>query len=193
MKKLAARLAMFLGVFTLALSPVLAVATYAATTHAWLVSGTATEITSTSLKLTRGNKVYTVNVSSSATVVDNDWQDISLNEIHTGDRVFVFGKVNDVTIEAIYVKDRSVPVKIDVREMSGTASSVSSASFSLKRGSKTSTINIGSHTMLFDKNWGNISLSDIKDGHRVTVYGRTTDNGATVNAVYVKDKDLPAS
>jgi len=190
MKKIISSVLLFSSILGIGLVPALVLAKSIA---AHLTSGTASAISASSFTLTRGSKTYTVNVASAATVIDNNWRDIALIDIKTGDRVNVFGKINGTTIDAIYVRDRSLPSGFDVKEMTGAASSTTATSFTLKRGTKTSTINIGSHTMLFDKNWTAINSGDIKDGHKVTVYGRTQDNGATVNAIYVVDKSLPAS
>jgi Domain of unknown function (DUF5666) len=54
-------------------------------------------------------------------------------------------------------------------------------------------ITIDARTILLDNNRTNISLSDIRIGDQLNIYGDTSDNGQTIRADIIRDLSIPAT
>jgi hypothetical protein len=54
-------------------------------------------------------------------------------------------------------------------------------------------VTLDGQTLLLDNNRTNISLSDIRFGDQLNVYGDTTDNGQTIRADILRDLSLPSA
>ncbi len=52
-------------------------------------------------------------------------------------------------------------------------------------------VNVDAHTILLDRNRTRLSISDLKIGDRLNVYGETSDNGQTVTADIIRDLSQP--
>lgn len=73
------------------------------------LTGKVTSITGNSFKLQVGTKEFTVNVDANDIIVTRLWNKITLADIKVGDRVNVFGAVNNLSVDAKLVRDLSIP------------------------------------------------------------------------------------
>lgn len=70
--------------------------------------GTVTAVGENSLTIQRGEKTFTVNISSDTRLLDRDWETLSLSEIEIGHKVRVLGTISDSTITAKTLRDVSI-------------------------------------------------------------------------------------
>jgi len=81
-----------------------------------MIVGKVTSMTDTSLQVKMGDKDYTVNVDSSAKVVDRMNKAMKLSDVKTGDKVSVSGAVTDMTVQAKVVRDVSTPMPVQAKK-----------------------------------------------------------------------------
>lgn len=74
------------------------------------------------------------------------------------------------------------------KHITGTVQSISGDSLTIKKGSKTYTVDTDSNTKIENKKDKSIKLSDIQKGNHVKVTGSIA--GQTITATIVKDKSL---
>lgn len=73
------------------------------------MTGRVTEMGSDNIKIKRGKKIYEVKTQG-ASIMDRDGKGINLNEIKTGDRVLIRGKITGNTITDVNrIRDINIP------------------------------------------------------------------------------------
>jgi hypothetical protein len=73
------------------------------------MTGRVTEVGSEMIKIKRGRKVYEVRTQG-ANIMDRDGKKINMNEIKTGDRVLIRGRVSGNTVtDVTRVRDINIP------------------------------------------------------------------------------------
>lgn len=93
-----------------------------------MIAGVVKSIAGSSLTLSTNQGDYTVNTSSSTQFVNRVWHKIVLNNIRVGDKVRVFGRVKDLTVDAKVVRDISLPVHVGKNASSTPPVTTSTAS-----------------------------------------------------------------
>ncbi len=175
-----------------------------------LLRGTIASVSTGVLTVNSWGGVWTVNVGSGAKVLPavsgND-----LSQFKQGDFVGVEGTVSEGanwTIDATLVRDWTYraavgqEVKQNIKEVRqieranrprdyiGTASNVSTDSFTLTVGSTAYTVSPTSGAKIVNRNWVTIPLSDIQANDHVRAWG--TEASGTISAAIVRDVSIPA-
>jgi len=176
-----------------------------------IMRGTVASVGNGSLTVNSWGGAWTVNVSSATKVlpeaVGND-----LTQFKTGDFVGIEGTVSQSsnwTIDARLVRDwtyrqvvnqeRQENIKSinafrkssSPRNYVGTASNVSDNSFTLTVNGVSYTVNVASGAKVVNRNWMNMSISNIQNGDNVRVWGVNTNGN--INALIVRDVSSPAT
>lgn len=73
-----------------------------------MLAGTVTEITNNSLRISRGEKEFTVILSDGARILDQKWSVIEFSKIEIGHKIRVQGAIADSVITAKTVRDISI-------------------------------------------------------------------------------------
>jgi hypothetical protein len=176
-----------------------------------LMRGTIASVGNGSLTVNSWGGVWTVNVGSGTKILPaaagND-----LTKFQTGDFVGIQGTVSrsaNWTIDATLVRDwtyrhvvqqeRQENIKSantlrksgTPRNYVGTASNVTDNSFTLTADGVSYTVNVVSGAKVVDRNWLNMTLSSIKNGDNVRVWGVNTNGN--IAASIVRDVSSPAT
>lgn len=164
-----------------------------------LLRGTVESVGSSSLVVKSWGGNWTIKVSSS-TEIHPKTTGNSLSGIEVGDFVGVLGQVSiseTLTINARLVRDwtEKREAKEDKKEgrlFVGTASTVGSSTLTLSSNTTLYTVYTTSTTKILNRNWLNISFSDIKVSDKIRVWGKLRGTSTTdINAEVVRDISLP--
>ena len=175
-----------------------------------LLRGTIASVSSGNLTVTGWGGVWTINVGSSAEIlpasVAND-----LTQFKAGDFVGIQGTINQSanwTIDATVVRDWTYRAAVNqerkqniqsVREIIksgtprnyvGTASNISTSSFTLTVNGTTDTVNVATGAKVVNRNWVTIPLASIQNNDNVRVWG--VNASSTITAQIVRDISIPA-
>ncbi len=131
----------------------------------------------------------TVNTNANTIIVNRIWDKIALSSIQAGDDLRIAGQISGTTIEAKLIRDLSLPPVLE-KNLTGSVTSVTGNTFKLTVGTKEFTVNVDANDTVANRIWEKISLTDIKVGDKVMVFGAVTN--LSVEAKLVRDLSLPA-
>lgn len=77
--------------------------------HKRTFPGIVSAVSTDSMTITKGNKTYTVSISSATRALNRKWKTINLSDIKNGDKIIVQGSLSDTTITATTIRDISLP------------------------------------------------------------------------------------
>lgn len=161
-----------------------------------LLRGNIKSLGTNSFVLTSWGGDWMINFTSSTNLTP--WGDYS--QFKVGDFVGVNGKINtnsSFTVDAKIVRDweirkveqnamksiKELMKSLLPRNWQGTASNISSNSFTLTIEGTAYTVNVAATAKIVNNHYGTISLSDIQNGDTVRIYGVFSGNVATAYVV----------
>lgn len=173
-----------------------------------LLRGTLNSVASTSLTVKTWGGVWTVNISSNTEILPHSASN-DISRFSVGDFVGVSGQAseNSLTIDAAIVRDWTYKetVKIEKKEnkeeikklmkssmprnWQGTAGSIGSSTLMLTIEGELFTVNLTADAKVVNRNWLNISLSDVLAGDTVRVWGPSASS--TITASVLRDISIP--
>lgn len=179
---------------------ILVAGSFAATAHAATVEGTLIAVSGTTppamLTVQMGTTTYTVNVSTTTTIVRKFNGASSLDEFAIGDMLRVIGTVTGTNIDATYIKNLSIQRK-DASQW-GTILTIDATAKTFtfdpmhKKNLANQTVLTTSATKIFQGNRKGASFADLKVGMTIKVIGlwRKTQAQLVADRILIKLTEL---
>lgn len=163
----------------------LVIPAFAATTS--VISGKVTGKSTNELMVKVGIYTYTVSESSITKYWDNSNKPLAATKIMVGDHVWVWG-VKNTTLWTMTSVSKIKDLSVNTTTITGNVTSMATDKLMVKVGSPTFTATYNAKTKFWNKKGTAITVSTIKDGDKIEVWGQKDSLGLTViNIKQVKD------